>query len=147
MNETDKKKIAEIMARYGAVLGYLFGSAARGAMGPRSDIDVAVIFDVKIPMEEHFNRKLKISNEISNEFKVRDADVIDLQVVSDPLIKYNGVFSGELVLVKDNVIRFSVEKAIVDEYEDTRMLRRIASEALHEQLANNTFGQLTFKSA
>ena len=60
MNEADKNKIAEIMARHGAILGYLFGSAARGTMCPHSDIDVAVFFDESISVDKQSKNREEI---------------------------------------------------------------------------------------
>ena len=41
----DSERLAEVCARYSVRELSLFGSAARGEMGPDSDIDLLVVFD------------------------------------------------------------------------------------------------------
>ncbi len=134
MNQNDKVKIADIMERNGVVVGYLFGSAKQGTMGPHSDIDVGVVFAVDVLETDDLKRRMSLSSEISRALKVPDADVINLKTVSGPLIKYNAVFDGELILEKDSELRFAIECSIVREYEDTRSLRSIASLVFREYI-------------
>lgn len=122
------------MERNGVVVGYLFGSAKQGTMGPHSDIDVGVVFAVDVLETDDLKRRMSLSSEISRALKVPDADVINLKTVSGPLIKYNAVFDGELILEKDSELRFAIECSIVREYEDTRSLRSIASLVFREYI-------------
>lgn len=142
MLEIDKSKVAEILERHGVAVGYLFGSAAHGTMGPHSDIDVAVLFDEKkVPVEKQFDVKIAISSKLAEAFEVNDADVINLSTTVDPLIKYVAVLSGELVLAKDTNKRLALERKVVRDYEDTRTLRRIAGMVMEKQLKDGTFGR------
>ncbi len=142
MTKEQKKNIAEILERRGVAVGYLFGSAARGTMGPHSDVDVAVVFDEgKIPAERQFDEKTAISSELAEAFKVEDADVINLFTTADPVIRYSAVFSGELILNSDNKVRLAVEHKIVRDYEDTRELRRIARVITRNQINDGSFGR------
>ena len=135
------EKLKPILERHQVVLAYLFGSAARGEMGPHSDIDLGVVFDHPLSSEEGFKRRLRLSSDVTGALGVEDADVIDLQTAKDPLIKHNAVFTGVPILVKDVDHRFVIERQIVREYENTKPLRRIASLVLREQLRDNTFGR------
>lgn len=142
MTEADKKKIAEIMEKHGVIVGYLFGSATRGTMGPHSDIDVAVLFDDKeVPPEKQFDEKFKISDEITDVFEVEQTDVINLLTTTDPLIKYIAVFSGELIFELDKTKRFALERKVVRDYENTRELRHIARSVMRKQLRDGSFGK------
>ncbi len=155
MTEADKKKpvrtgvnlggIADILQKHGVVVGYLFGSAVRGAMGPHSDIDLGVVFESEFSAEDDFNRRMKLAEEVSRVFNVPDTDIINLKTARGPLIKYQAVFGGELILEKDKEMRFAVEREIVRDYEDTRELRRIRSSVLHEELLDDTFGRASSK--
>lgn len=140
MTEADKKRIADILEKHDVVVGYLFGSALSGTMGPHSDIDIGVVFESELSSQEDFDRRFKLSEEISRAFKVPETDIINLKTVTSPLIKYQSVFSGEPILIKNHDVRFAVERAIVREYEDTRSLRSIMSGVLREELQNGTFG-------
>jgi len=142
MIERDKKKIADILEQHGVLVGYLFGSAAHGTMGPHSDIDVAVLFDDKeVPEEKQLDEKFKISDEITGVFKVEQTDVINLLTTTDPLIKYIAVFSGELIFQRDKRERFALEQKVVRDYENSRELRRIARSVMKSQLQDGSFGK------
>lgn len=146
MTSVDKKKIADILERHGVVVGYLFGSAARGTMGPHSDIDVAVLFDEKLSPDEQFSNKMKISDEVAKIFSIEQADVINLSTATDPLIKYIAVFSGEVIFERSKGKRFSLEQKVVRDYENTRELRRIARMVMKKQLEDGSFGR-SFKTS
>ncbi len=142
MSEKEKEIIKSILEKHGVVLGYLFGSAALGTMGPHSDIDIAVLFDnKKVSEAKQFDEKFKISDEISGVFKVEQTDVINLLTTTDPLIKYIAVFSGELIFQRDKRARFILEQKVVRDYENSRELRRIARSVMKSQLQDGSFGK------
>ena len=141
MGNLDIQLIAPILERHQVVLAYLFGSVARGEHGPHSDVDVAVVFSDDKLGKEDFKRRMALASEISQTLGVVDTDVINLKTAKEPLIKHNAVFTGRPILVKDNNLRFAVERAIVREYEKTKPLRRIASLVLRQHLQADTFGR------
>lgn len=130
------------MEKHGVVVGYLFGSAARGTMGPHSDIDVAVLFDERIiPKEKQFDEKLEIASEIARACGVRDADVINLNQQTGPVIRYEAVLEGEPVFVKDLSVKARLVRSVFREYEDTRYLRETSYRILREQIKSGQFGR------
>lgn len=141
MTDNDKKKIAEILARHGAVLSYLFGSAARGTMGPHSDIDVAVFFDNSLTSDEQEKLKESIRDEIVNNFKVPFADVINLNKQTNPVLRYDAVLEGEAIFVKDIALKAQLARAVLREFENTRHLRETSYRILHEQIKSGQFGR------
>ena len=140
MNQADSNKLAAILKKHGVVAGYLFGSAERGSLGPHSDIDVAVLFDDELTAETDLERRMKLATEIAEAFNVISADVIDLKTTIGPLIKYQAIFGGRLILDEDRERRLQVEREIVNDYEDSRNLRRIRSSVLRQELGSGTFG-------
>ena len=134
MLETDKKKIAAIMEKHGVIVGYIFGSAVRGQMGPHSDIDTAVLFDRGLSDKEQFDKKLSISHEITHEFSVRDADVINLSQTTNPVLRYEAVLEGEPVFVKTAAARVRLLHSIMLEYEDNLHLRETMYRILRDHL-------------
>lgn len=134
------------MTCHGAVLGYLFGSAARGAMGPRSDIDVAVLFDEKINIEEQSKNREMIRDKIISNFKVEYADVINLNQQTNPVLRYDAVLEGEAILVKDLSIKARLARAVLREFEDTRHLRETSYRILREQIKSGQFGRASIYS-
>ena|SRR3989338_11298639 len=146
MTEADKKKIVSIMEKHGVLVGYLFGSAARGTMGPHSDIDVAVLFDKnKVPQERQFDEELSISGEIARALNVEDADVVNLGTVRNPLLKHIVASEGILVLMKDRDKYFLLERSIIQEYEDSRFLHNTAVRIMREQIKDGTFGKASMR--
>ena len=130
------------MKRHGVVVGYLFGSAARGTMGPHSDIDVAVYFDeAKIPEKKQFTEKLTISSEIASACQVKDVDVIILNNATNPVLLYESVLSGEPILVKDSELKARLARFALHQHEDTRYLRETSYRILHEQIKSGQFGR------
>lgn len=143
MVEADKKKIAAIMEKHDVAVGYLFGSAARGTMVKHSDIDVAVLFDEKkTPEEKQFDKKLTISHEIAREFSVKNADVINLNQQTNPVLRYEAVLLGEAILIKNAAAQAQLIRAVFREYEDTRYLRETSYRILREQIKSGTFGRV-----
>lgn len=142
MTPVDKQKIADILERHGVVVGYLFGSAARGTMGPHSDIDVAVFFDdKKVPEAKQFDEKLAMSGEIARAFPVEDADVINLNQQTNPVLRYDAVILGEPIFVKDFSVKNQLVRAVLREFEDTRYLRETSYRILREQIKSGQFGR------
>lgn len=147
MTEKDKRNIADILEKHGVIVGYLFGSAARGTMGPHSDIDVAVLFDdKKVPEEKQMDEKFEISYEIAKVFSVKDADVINLNQQTNPVLRYDAVLLGEVILVKNSSIKNQLARAVLREYEDTRYLRETSYRILREQIKSGEFGRAPVNS-
>ena len=142
MDKSSKNKIAKIMERHGVVAGYLFGSAVNGKMGPHSDIDVAVLFDENvISSDRQFDEMLEISAEISEVCGVQNTDVINLNKVTDPLIRYESVILGERIFTNDISKETSLAYHVLREYEDTRHLRNTAYALLKERIKSGAFGR------
>ena len=142
MTDRQKQQLAGILERHGVVVGYLFGSAARGTMGPHSDIDVAVLFDErKIPAEQQVNEKLTISSEIIRAFPVENADVVILNRQHNPVLLYESVLEGEAIYVKDTKAKVHLSQYALRQYEDTRFLRETSYQILREQAKSGAFGR------
>ena len=92
---TDIKKISEKMRlKY----LYLFGSQARGNVGPLSDFDFAVKFDAK--NKDKFRSRLKLMNELSEIFRTEKIDVVDIEK-ADPILSFNIFREGKKIYVSD----------------------------------------------
>ena len=142
MNAKQKKQIADIMEKHGVLVGYLFGSAQKGTMGPHSDIDTAVFFDEKkVPKEKQFDAKMEISGEIARAFPVPDSDVINLNQVQNPVLRYDAVVQGEVIYDKEPKVRAHLARAVLREYEDTKYMRETSYRILHEQIKSGQFGR------
>lgn len=142
MTEIEKKEIAEIMKKHGVLVGFVFGSAVNGSLGPRSDVDTAVLFDEEIvPEKKQFDAKLAMMGEIAKCCGVENADVINLNQVTEPVIRYESVIRGVPVLVKDPSAKASLVRRVLREYEDTKKLRETSYEILRRQAKTGEFGR------
>lgn len=142
MENINIKSIEPIFERHGVVLAYLFGSQAHGKTGPHSDIDVGVVFDKNIiPLQKQFSEKLAIALEIEKEFEIENADVINLNQQTNPVLRYEVVLEGKVIFMKDPEIKTQLARAVLREYENTRYLRETSYRLLREQIKSGEFGR------
>ena len=94
----------------GISFAYVFGSVARGATGPLSDIDVAVFLS-----KEGKKNKHEIAEKISGFI---GPDHIDTVVLNDAplLMQFNVVKEG--IVIKDNMERQKFEYIVMNNYLD-----------------------------
>ncbi len=76
-----EKKIVPILKRQGVIKAAIFGSAARGKMRKKSDIDLLL----KISKDKTFFDLLNLKLELEDELK-RKVDIVEYEAIN-PLIK------------------------------------------------------------
>ena len=77
------------------VLAYVFGSFAYGTVTPLSDLDIAVVFDKKVPDKERFDRRVRLSYEIGKLTEMDRVDVDDLVAARNPLFKHDAALGAQ----------------------------------------------------
>jgi predicted nucleotidyltransferase len=112
-----KTQLAAIFESQGVALAYLFGSQAKGEVGPLSDIDVAVYFDESVPREEYFDWRLEVSGALTDLFKTDKVDLVVLNEVP-PLLAHRIVKEGVPLFCRDEKIRIEFEVRAVLNYLD-----------------------------
>ena len=124
MEDALLEKIIELFASHPEVkLAYFFGSRATGTFGPMSDFDFAFFVD-EISKEAAFDLRLKLMDEIGRALKNDNIDVVCLNFVESPELKYAIIKDGKLI-VDQEPYRVLVEPKIMNEYFDfIEMLRR-----------------------
>lgn len=111
------KKVIPIFEKYPEVkLAYLFGSRATGNIGPLSDYDFAVYLDEKDSLKR-FDVRLKLVADVSLKLKTDNVDLIVLNDLDEPELKYNIIKDGILILEK-TPFKVLVEPMIMMEYFD-----------------------------
>ena len=81
---------------------YLFGSSLRGYLKPLSDLDLAVLFDKKIPGDKFLEEYLKIFGIAADILKVDELDLLILNQA--PLrIAHNILKTGRLLFCNDRM--------------------------------------------
>lgn len=111
---------------------YLFGSVARERVGPRSDVDVAVLLRDGLSSEETFEQRLQLLGDLGS-FSDREVDVVVLNTA--PLLLQQQVLKyGRVIYERDSLdrIRFEVRarKTYFDvkpmfDYHSQELIRRI----------------------
>lgn len=139
--EQTKEDIADVLRNHEVVLGYVFGSYARGEITPLSDVDVAVVFGNEVPRDNYFKRELAIAGDLGKLLSVDRVDIVNLKTVLHPLLRQRAGLRGVCILDEDHESRLSLERQMLQEYEDTQRLRNVQSKILHNQLQQGTFGK------
>jgi len=97
-------------------LVYLFGSQANKTSGPLSDYDFAFYIDEK-DKKKLFNLKLDLIGKLSKFFKSDKVDVVILNMVESPELKYNIIKEGKLIFEREPY-RLLIEPQILNNYFD-----------------------------
>ena len=102
---------------HGAIAAYLFGSEARGTAGPRSDVDVGVLFGAA-PAPTLNAQPMELEDDLRAELG-RPVQVIVLDTASPDLI-HRVLRDGLLVLDRDPAERIRFEVRARNEYFDLK---------------------------
>ncbi len=131
-----KERMIQHLRNQGVVVGYLFGSYARGTAGPLSDIDIGVVFSKTISENEQENRIEMIRVELEKLFGTDKVDIINVPQVKKPLLRFIITLGeGKILFSDDKKLENSLAFYARREFEDTKSLRRIQSEAMRKSFA------------
>ena len=97
-------------------LVYLFGSQACKTSGPLSDYDFAFYIDEK-DKKKLFDLKLNLISKLSQLLKSDKIDVVILNMVESPELKYNIIKDGKLIFEREPY-RILIEPQILNSYFD-----------------------------
>ena len=114
ISENIKKLIPIFKKEQSVKLVYLFGSRATGKIGALSDYDFAVYLDEK-NSKKRFDLRLKLMGEISLKLKTDNIDLIILNDIDGPELKYNIIKEGILLMEKEP-FKVLMEPKILNEY-------------------------------
>ncbi len=134
------KNLEKIFEKEGVVLAYLFGSAAKGKIHRFSDFDFGVLLNKKIQPDDYFDKRLKIASEIGRLLRTDYVDIIILNKAK-PFLKYQVIFSGKPIFIKNRGIQILFENQTMKEYQDTKHILKISLEAMVKRIKGGTFGQ------
>ena len=113
------KSLIPIFEKYPEVkLAYLFGSQATGKTGPLSDYDFAVYLDEK-DEQKRFDIRLSLMGDVSIKLKTDDVDLIVLNDIEAPELKYSVIKEGILLLEREP-FKILIEPQILNEFFDFR---------------------------
>jgi len=113
------KKLNEIFKLYHQIkLVYFFGSKARRDGGPLSDYDFAFYLEEK-NKKKIFDIKFKLMDEIGRRLGTDKIDIVMLNLVESPELKYRVIYEGKLIYEKEP-FKVLIEPKILNEYFDFR---------------------------
>ena len=119
MDEIEIEKLKTILSNIPEIkLAYLFGSRASATAGPLSDYDFAFYLDCRDQDKMEEIRYLLI-DPISQILKTDKVDIVILNLVGSPEMKYDIIRSGKLFFEKEP-FKVIVEPNILYEYFDFR---------------------------
>jgi uncharacterized protein len=95
LDEREQARVADVLSRHAVRFAYLFGSRARGAARPDSDLDVAVRFEADRDADARFDAALRLGAELEDAIGI-PVDLVDLEAASLRLI---GRILGERVIL------------------------------------------------
>lgn len=111
------KNLASIFKLYSQIkLVYFFGSRARGANGSLSDYDFGAYLDEK-DKKKRFDIRLSLMGRLSRELGEDAVDVVILNDVESPELKYSIIKEGKVIYGKEPY-KVSIEPYILNEYFD-----------------------------
>lgn len=128
-----KSTYQKLLRRYPIAAIYLFGSQARGDVGPLSDYDFAVLFDGHAAESRFFDLKLKIMGELSSCFKTDRVDLVVLnQAPSNLAMKV--IAEGVVIGCRDDRQRIDFEVKTMRVYLDREYYEERYNTTMHQQI-------------
>ncbi|HEK85615.1 MAG TPA: nucleotidyltransferase domain-containing protein [Candidatus Aminicenantes bacterium] len=115
------KKVLVVFEKHPEVkLVYLFGSQVKAKSGPLSDYDFAVYLEER-KKKRMFEIKLELISEIAQVLGSDKIDLVVLNAVEAPELKYNIIKEGKLIFEREPY-KVMVEPRILNEYFDFHLL-------------------------
>ncbi len=116
----DKKELSGLtsaFADYDEIkLVYFFGSKAEGKGGVLSDFDFAFYIDER-DHKKLYELKLSLIDRLSLLLNTDNVDVVILNLIDNPEMKYNIIKNGKLILEREP-FKVLIEPRILNEYFD-----------------------------
>lgn len=100
------------------VFAYLFGSKVKNKEAHRSDWDIAVYIKDELLEKNPVWQKFNIEDKLSAALKTDAIDVVILNRLDNPLLGFEIINKGLLLLSKDEESRLTFEGEVLGRYQD-----------------------------
>lgn len=124
----------------GVVAAYLFGSQARGAPGPLSDVDLAVWLDPHLAPTARHTRQLELMGAANELLRTSEVQVVILND-APPLLAQRVLAARTLLADNEPGLRVKLEVKAIERYLDTAWLREELGRGVRMRLAEGTYGR------
>lgn len=115
--------------RFGVDALWIYGSEAKGAARPGSDLDLGALFAHRIEPVETLDAAAELSRRLG-----RDVDLVDLDRAS-PILAMQVLRNGRLILDAKPPHRHELFARTINRYEDLKIIRRPMEQALYRRFA------------
>jgi predicted nucleotidyltransferase len=121
-------------------LAVLYGSRARGAAGPLSDVDVAVLLEHSVDPTSYFDRRLDLIGRLMQALDTNDVDVVILnqvplalqyRVARDGIVLYARHHAHLIDFVAQTVSWYLDFKPVIERHERALLARARQGDLLH----------------
>lgn len=119
---------------------YLIGSQARGAAGPLSDVDIAILHDPALGSREKLDLRLRLAADAGAALATTEVDIVLLND-APPLLRHRALRDGVRLLDREPRARIRFQVRSVNEYLDTEPLRQLAARRLRRSIEEDSFGR------
>ncbi|MFY9825971.1 MAG: nucleotidyltransferase domain-containing protein [Thermoanaerobaculia bacterium] len=124
-----QKTVSFLDRRFGLETLWLFGSEARGTARPDSDLDFAAFFRRRPSALEILDAREDLKGALH-----REVDLVDLDQAS-PILGMQVLRHGRLLVDRDARRRYAFFSRTISMYEDVKIGRREAEQALYARMA------------
>lgn len=129
MNEALLRAATALTADPRVLAVYGFGSLARGAAHPGSDLDLAVLLDRPLSLGEELSLRAEAVDAVHRD----DVDLVILNL-APPLLRYEVIATGSRLYARSPLAVDQFEEAALREYLDTAHLRHIQQDLARQAL-------------
>jgi len=121
----------EATQEFPILLGYLFGSRAKGGEGPGSDYDIAVLFARAVPADDHYLLQHRLV-----ELLHAQVDLVDLSHAPIELV-YNVIATMHPIYERDRATRVEYEANMMSMYYDQLPVLRARRRKMLEETSDD----------
>lgn len=123
------------------ILAYLYGSIAKGATHPYSDIDVAILVNDNISEEKYpYGYRAELLTDI---MKVLHTNRVDLTILNEapPFLRFQVIRYGVIIVARSEAERIDFHVKTIAKYNDVKRLLDIQHRYLSMRLKDGTYGK------
>lgn len=101
---------------------FAFGSLARNALKPMSDLDFGVLLSFRLNKNERFEKHIKLIGQFTDFLKTDEIDLIDMNDVP-PRIAFQILKTGKLLFCNDRAALIDFRERLIKIYLDFKPVR------------------------
>lgn len=131
------RRLKKALGKQPLKLAYLYGSAARGQEGKKSDLDIAVLLKPKTKKADY-----QIASELQSALGpgTPEIDVREINLETEPVFLRNVLKEGKSIYAKSEKERINFEVKAMKKFYDNAYLRNFMSKHLYQIIKEGRYG-------